>query len=524
MPKVLIADKMDTIAAQIFKDRGIDVTEKPGLSPDELRAEIGQYDGVAVRSGTKITGDMLGQPGQLRVIGRAGIGVDTINVPAATNAGVMVMNTPFGNSVTTAEHTIAMIMSLARKIPQANASTHAGKWEKSAFMGTELMGKSLGLIGCGNIGAIVADRALGLKMRVMAYDPFLTPERAVELGVTHAEFDEVLKNADFITVHTPLTDQTRGIINAAAIAKMKKGVRLLNVARGGLIVEKDLKDALHSGHVAGAAIDVFETEPATENILFGHPNVICTPHLGASTMEAQVNVARQIAEQMSDYLLTGAVTGAVNMPNISAEDAPRLRPYVELAHVLGKLAGQIAPAGYTQINIEYMGTVAALRTKPITSALLAALLSTMSDRVNQVNAGDVAKSNGISVRETSGATCAVGDAAINVILTDAHGHKNVTGTLFNNAPRVVQIDGVGLEAAVTPHMLFIRNHDQPGMIGALGTVLAGAGQNIADFRLGRVAKGAEAVALVSLDVALPDGVFAEVQKIKQIRDVKRLRF
>lgn len=525
MVKVLIADKMDKIAADVFAARGIEVVSKPGLTSDELSAVIRDYDGLAVRSSTKVNADNLKSPGKLRVIGRAGIGVDTIDVPAATRAGIVVMNTPFGNSTTTAEHTIAMMLALARQIPQASASTHAGKWEKSAFMGVELAGKTLGVIGCGNIGGIVANRAIGLHMKVLAYDPFLNDARATELGVTRAELDDIYANADFITVHTPMTDKTRGLINAAAIAKMKKGVRLINCARGGLIVEADLKAALDSGHVAGAALDVFEVEPAKENVLFGHPNVICTPHLGASTTEAQINVAQQVAEQMSDFLLSGAVANAVNMPSISADDAPRLKPYMALATTLGHFAGQIADGGFTQVTIEYQGRVAALNTKPLTACILAALFASVSDGVNMVNAPDIARAHGIQISETTTDTCAAFSTAINLVVTGPAGSRNVMGTLFAGLhPRVVEIEGVGIEAAITPNMLFIRNHDKPGMIGALGTILSNAGQNIADFRLGRMAAGGEAIALVALDGALPDGVFADVQKIAQIRDVKRLAF
>src|SRR5947209_781610 len=324
--KVLIADKMDPKAAAIFRQRGIDVDEKPGLTADALAAIIGGYDGLAVRSSTKVGAPIMDAAlPRLKVIGRAGIGVDTIDVPAASSRGIVVMNTPFGNSITTAEHAIAMLFALAREIPQADQSTQSGRWEKNRFMGVELAGKTLGLIGCGNIGSIVADRAHGLKMKVVAYDPFLSPERAVELGVDKAELDELLQRADFITLHTPLTDQTRGILSRENLAKTRKGVRIVNCARGGLIDEAALKEGLESGHVAGAALDVFALEPAKDNPLFGTPGLICTPHLGASTTEAQVNVAIQIAEQMSDYLLLGGITNAVNVPSLSAEEAPRLK-------------------------------------------------------------------------------------------------------------------------------------------------------------------------------------------------------
>ncbi|MEH6755482.1 MAG: phosphoglycerate dehydrogenase, partial [Alphaproteobacteria bacterium] len=386
MPKVLISDKMSDRAREIFAARGLEVDVKPGMSEDELIACIGEYDGLAIRSATKATAKVLEAADNLKVIGRAGIGVDNVDIPAATARGIVVMNTPFGNAITTAEHAIAMMMSLARQIPEANTSTQESKWEKSRFMGVEVTGKTLGLVGCGNIGSIVADRALGLKMKVVAFDPFLGEDRAKEIGVEKVELDELLARADFITLHTPMTDQTRGIIDAAAIAKTKPGVRIINCARGGLVVEADLKDALESGHVAGAALDVFETEPAKDNPLFGLPNLVCTPHLGASTDEAQVNVAIQVAEQMSDYLLDGAVVNALNMASVSAEDAPRLAPYMKLAEQLGSFAGQLTETDLKSVTIEYAGHAAELNTKPLSAAALQGLLSPMLDSVNMVNA------------------------------------------------------------------------------------------------------------------------------------------
>src|SRR5438477_8715623 len=318
-PKVLISDALSPAAVQIFKDRGVEVDFQPNLGKDKdkLAEIIGDYDGLAIRSATKATAKIIAKAKKLRVIGRAGIGVDNVDIPAATAKGVIVMNTPFGNSITTAEHAITLMLALARQIPQADASTQAGKWEKNRFMGVEITGKTLGIIGCGNIGAIVADRALGLHMKVIAYDPFLSPERAADLGVEKVDLEELLRRADFMTLHAPLTEKTKNILDAKALARTRKGVRIINCARGGLVDEAALRAALDSGHVAGAAFDVFTTEPAAENPLFGHPNVICTPHLGASTNEAQENVALQVAEQMSDYLLRGAISNAINFPSIT---------------------------------------------------------------------------------------------------------------------------------------------------------------------------------------------------------------
>ncbi len=525
-PKVLIADKMDKLAAEIFQNNGIEIDIKPGLSPEELAQIAGQYDGIAARSSAKITAAVISAAvPRLKVIGRAGIGVDTIDVPAATDAGVIVMNTPFGNSITTAEHAIAMMFALARQIPQANASTHAGKWEKTKFMGVELYAKTLGVIGCGNIGSIAASRALGLQMKVIAYDPFLTPERAVELGVEKVELDDLFARADFITIHVPKNEKTANLINKDSIAKMKKGVRIVNCARGGIIVEKDLKDALDSGHVAGAALDVFETEPATDNILFNHPNVVCTPHLGASTGEAQVNVAIQVAEQMSDFLNNGAVANAVNMPSITAEEAPRLKPYMKLAEQLGSFAGQITDSAIKKIEVEYQGLVSELNVKPLTAIVVASLLKPLFDSVNMVNAQSIAKARGIGVSETRTESSADFHTAIKLTITTEARTRTLTGTLFaGKEPRIVEIEGVPIEAAATANMLFIRNDDKPGLIGGLGTILGNAGQNIADFRLGRVENGGTAICLVSLDAPLSDAVFEQIKALPLARQAKRLAF
>ncbi|GHF23421.1 D-3-phosphoglycerate dehydrogenase [Kordiimonas sediminis] len=525
MPKVLISDKMSPLAEQTFKERGVDVDYKPGLSPEELIAIIGDYDGLAIRSATKVTPEVLEAATNLKVIGRAGIGVDNINVPAATNGGVIVMNTPFGNSITTAEHAIAMMMALARQIPQANASTHEGKWEKSAFMGVEVTGKTLGLIGAGNIGSIVADRAHGLKMKVIAFDPYLSHERADDLGIQKVELDELLARADFITLHTPLTDQTRGILGAESFAKMKKGVRIVNCARGGLIDEAALKDALDSGQVEGAALDVFEVEPAKENVLFGHPKVICTPHLGASTTEAQVNVALQVADQISEYLMTGGVTNALNTPSVSAEDAPKLQPYMRLAAQIGGFAGQITQSGIVKVTIEYEGHVAGLNTKPLTATLLQGLLSPQMDCVNMVNAPVIAKERNIDITESKHERELDYHTLIKLTVETENQTRTVSGTLFaNKAPRIVEVAGVNLEAELTQNMLYVINDDKPGFIGALGSLLGHNGVNVATFALGRKILGEEAVALVAVDEPIKDIVLDQVTALAHVRQAKRLTF
>lgn len=524
-PKVLISDKMDPRAAAIFRERGIHVDEITGKTPDELAAIIGNYDGLAIRSSTKVTAKLLEHATRLKVVGRAGIGVDNVDIPASTARGVVVMNTPFGNSITTAEHAIALMFALARQLPEADASTQAGKWEKNRFMGVELTAKTLGLIGAGNIGSIVASRALGLKMKVIAFDPFLSSERALELGIEKVEFDQLLARADFITLHTPLTDQTRGILSREALAKAKKGVRIINCARGGLIDEAALKDALDSGQVAGAALDVFETEPATASPLFGTPGFISTPHLGASTTEAQVNVAIQVAEQMSDFLLLGGVTNAINMPSLSAEEAPRLKPYMALAEKLGRLLGQVLGEQVRGVSVEVEGAAAQLNQKPITGAVLAGLMGTYSQTVNMVNAPVLAKERGLDVKEIRHEREGDYHTLVRVTASTPSGERCVAGTLFgNSAPRLVDIFGVAVEADLAGHMLYIVNNDAPGFIGKLGTTLGQAGINIATFNLGRRAAGGEAVALVAVDDPVPAEVVQKLCALEGVRVVVPLSF
>jgi len=525
MPKVLISDKMDPLAAQIFRNRGIQVDEITGKTKEELIAIIGQYDGLAIRSNTKVTKDVLDAATNLKVVGRAGIGVDNVDVAAASAKGVVVMNTPFGNSITTAEHAIALMFALARDLPEADRSTQAGKWEKNRFMGVEVTNKTLGLIGAGNIGSIVADRALGLKMKVVAYDPFLTPERAIEMGVEKVTLDELLGRADFITLHTPLTDSTRNILSKENIAKTKKGVRIINCARGGLVDEAALKEALDSGHVGGAAMDVFVTEPAKESALFGTPNFIATPHLGASTNEAQVNVAIQVAEQISDFLLTGGVTNALNMPSLSAEEAPKLRPYMALAEHLGALVGQLEGDAIKAVAIEVEGAAAELNQKPITGAVLAGLMGVYSDTVNMVNAPFLAKERGLDVREVRHDREGDYSTLIRITVTTTEGAKSVAGTLFANAePRLVEIYGVKVEADLTGDMLYIVNVDAPGFIGRLGSALGEAEINIGTFHLGRRSAGGEAVLLLSVDTPVDDAVKATIAKLPGVKSAKALSF
>jgi D-3-phosphoglycerate dehydrogenase / 2-oxoglutarate reductase len=525
MPKVLIADALSPRAVEIFVERGVEVDMKVGLPADELKSIIGNYDGLAVRSATKVTKAVLEHARNLKVVGRAGIGVDNIDVPAATQRGIVVMNTPYGNSITTAEHAIAMMFALARQIPAADRSTHAGKWEKSRFMGIELTGKVLGVIGCGNVGSIVADRAQGLKMKVVAFDPFLSPERAVALGVEKVELDELFARADFISLHTPLTDSTRNIIDAAAIAKMKTGVRIINCARGGLIVEDDLRAALDSGHVAGAALDVFAVEPAKENALFGRENLVATPHLGASTTEAQENVALQIAEQMADFLLTGAVVNALNMPSLSAEEAARLKPYMKLAEQLGSFAGQLTDGDIRGVEIEYEGHATELNVKPLTAVVLTALLSPQLDTVNMVNAPVICREREIRVSETTREQATDYQTMLRVTVTTPSKVQTVAGSLFGgDKPRLVDIQGIRMEVELGPSMLFVRNLDKPGFIGNLGRTLGEGGVNIATLHLGRTGPDKDAIVLVEVDGTLTDAVLDRVGSIPNVLQTKALHF
>jgi D-3-phosphoglycerate dehydrogenase len=524
-PRVLIADQLSPAAVDIFKQRGIDTDVKVGLTKEELEKIIKDYDGLAVRSATKVTEKIIAAADNLKVVGRAGIGVDNIDVRAATAKGIIVMNTPFGNSITTAEHALSLMMALARQIPDADRSTQAGKWEKSKFLGVELFAKTLGVIGCGNIGSIVADRAIGLKMKVIAFDPFLSPERAVALGVEKVELDELLRRADFITLHTPLTDKTRNIIDAAALRKTRKGVRIINCARGGLVDERALAAALKSGQVAGAALDVFEVEPAKDSVLFGLPNVICTPHLGAATSEAQENVALQVAEQMADYLLKGAISNAVNFPNITAEEAPRLRPWVKLAEQLGLFAGQLTDTSIKGVRIEYSGEVATLNTKPLTAATLAGVLRPLLSDVNMVSAAVNAKERGMRLEEVTRSQDGAFESYIKLTVHTDDYDRSVAGTVFaDGRPRVIQVRDINMEFELTPHMLFVRNADKPGFIGRFGMVMGEAQVNIATLNLGRDKPGGDAICIVAVDEPVSEDVMAAVRALPQVVRVNRLQF
>ena len=530
MAKVLISDELSDAAVQIFRDRGVEVDFQPqlGRDPAKLAAIIGNYDGLAIRSATKVTADLIARAGNLRVIGRAGIGVDNVDIPAASAKGIVVMNTPFGNSITTAEHAIAMMFACARQIPAADASTQAGKWEKSKFMGVEITGKTLGLVGCGNIGSVVATRAVALKMKVVAYDPFLSAERAMVLGVERIEdLDELLARADFITLHLPKTEKTTDILSAERIAKIKPGARLINCARGGLVDEAAVAEALKAGRLAAAAFDVFSEEPAKANVLFGAPNVVCTPHLGAATNEAQENVALQVAEQMSDYLVQGAIANALNAPSVTAEEAPILKPWIALSEMLGSFAGQVTEHAIKEIEIEYVGEVGQMNLKPLTAALTAGLLLPLigAGAVNMVSAPLVARERGIHITEARKDAQGAFGSYMRLTITTEQQTRSVAGTIYSDGkPRFIQIKGINLEAEPMPFMLYTTNTDTPGYIGALGTKLGTLGVNIATFALGRAQKSGEAIALLGVDEAIAPETLIEIAQLPQIRQAKALQF
>ena len=520
MPKVLIADKMSVSAAEVFKNRGVDVDVITGLSKDELIKIIPEYDGLAVRSSTRPDAEIIAAAKNLKVIGRAGIGVDNIDIKSATDRGVVVMNTPFGNAITTAEHAIAMLFSAARQIPSASARTQNGEWPKSDFKGVELFNKTLGVIGCGNIGALVIERALGLKMKVIGYDPYLTPERAIKLGIEKVELDALFKRSDAITLHTPLVESTKNIVSRERLAQMKKGAIVVNCARGGLVDEEALKDALETGHIRAAALDVFAVEPAKTNPIFGTKNFIATPHLGASTLEAQENVAVQVAEQMADYLLSGAVSNALNTPSISAEEAPRLKPFVDLATKLGTLVGQLVHDSIEGVEITFKGGVTELNTNPITAAALAGLLKQAMPEVNMVSAPVLAKERGIQITESYVKKAERAESLFRIAIKTGKRTFAAVGTIYRGEPRLVRLFGVPMDAGFANHMLYVRNEDKPGFIGALGSILGDNKVNIGTFSLGRMDDGTpEAVCLVSVDEPVSTLVVDQIRAIDQVKRV-----
>lgn len=526
-PKVLVSDALSETAVQIFRDRGIDVDFMPALGKDKekLAEIIGQYDGLAIRSATKATAALIERATNLKVIGRAGIGTDNVDKDAASKAGVIVMNTPFGNMITTAEHAIAMMFAVARQIPEASASTHAGKWEKSRFMGVELTGKTLGVIGAGNIGGIVCDRARGLKMKVMAYDPYLGEEKADKMGVQKVDLETLLAHADFITLHVPYTEQTANILSRENIAKLKPGVRIINCARGGLVDEEALAEALKSGHVAGAGFDVFKVEPATDSPLFNLPNVVVTPHLGAATTEAQENVALQVAEQMADYLLTGAVQNALNMPSVTAEEAKIMGPWIKLSGHLGNFIGQMTDEPIKAINILYDGEASHMNLAALTASVVAGIMKKTNPDTNMVSAPVIAKDRGIQISTTKQDQSGAFEGYIKVTVVTETRERSIAGTVFSDGkPRFIQIKGINIDAEIGAHMIYTTNTDTPGVIGFLGTTMGKYDVNIANFTLGRSEAKGGAIALLYVDEAVPPAALAELQGSGKFNQVKPLTF
>lgn len=528
LQKIFVADDVSESGLEPLRNAGFIVEKTTRLSPDELRSRLEDYDGLVVRSETKVTADLLDGAPHLRVVGRAGVGVDNIDVAAATARGVVVMNAPDGNTITTAEHTLALLIALARRLPQANSSLKGGRWERKQFIGTELQGKTLGIVGLGRIGRVVANRARAFGMHIVAYDPFISPDQARDLQIELASLDEVFKRADFLTVHTPLTSETRGIIGADAFAHMKKGVRVINCARGGLIDEEALFNAIKSGVVAGAALDVFVDEPpAADHPLLSLEEVIATPHLGASTTEAQEGVAFTVAEQMRDYLLTGALRGAVNVPSLGAKELNVLQPYIELAERLGRLQAQLVDSAVREVRLDYAGEIVDVDAAPVTRSFLAGLLRGISARVNIVNAFVIAEERGITVKTSYIRATADFAPSIRTLVQTSAGELPVAGTLFGfggqtREGRITEIDGFHVEALPQGHMLVTRNRDVPGVIGKIGTILGESGINVSRFHLGRRERGGEAMAVIEVDAPVPANTLSQLRSLEQMTFVKQI--
>jgi D-3-phosphoglycerate dehydrogenase len=523
--KVLVSDNLSELGVKILREtEGIEVDVKVGMSPEELKTVIGQYHGLVVRGATKVTADVIAVADNMKVIGRAGTGLDNVDIRSASKRGIVVMNTPGGNTVTTAEHTLSMMMALARNIPQADASMKEAKWEKKKFQGTEIFNKTLGVIGLGKIGSVVSDRAIGLGMKIIAYDPFLSEEQAKQMGIKLGTLDEIFKEADFITLHVPLTDETRALINQKNIAKMKDGVRIVNCSRGPVVNEEDLADALESGKVAGAALDVFNVEPPGVSRLVGNPKVICTPHLGASTKEAQDNVAIAVAGQIKEYLTTGTIRNAVNAPAVAGEALERLKPYLDLSQRLGLFMGQMIETGIKSVEAQYSGEIAELEVKPLTTSFLTGLLTPiMQDDVNQVNAPLVAQERGITVSETKVSRSEDFLSLLRYkVITERREHL-VEGTLFGRLePRMVRYQAFRGEFDLSGDLILIHGVDKPGVIGKVGATLGERGINISHFQFARQAQGGEALLFLNTDTKATDDAMEALQQLDSVESIRRL--
>ncbi|MBF0473133.1 MAG: phosphoglycerate dehydrogenase [Nitrospirae bacterium] len=521
--KVLVSDSLSQNGVEILKNGGLDVTVKTGMTKDELKACIGEYDGIVIRSATKLTADVIEVANKLKVIGRAGSGLDNVDKIAASKKGIVVMNTPGGNTVTTAEHTIALMFALARKVPQANQSIAAGKWEKKQFMGVELFNKTLGIIGFGNIGRQVAKKAIGLEMNVLAFDPFVDEDTATELGVKKVTLDEIYASSDFITVHTSLNPETKNLINKDTIAKMKKGVRVINCARGGIVNEADIVEAIKGGKVAGAAFDVFEKEPPVDFDFLNLDQIIRTPHLGASTTEAQDNVALAVAEQIVDYLVNGTIRNAVNFPTISADQAPKIKPYASLAEVLGGFASQVFTGPVKEIVIELCGNAANFDAEPIKiSALKGFLTPILEENVNFVNAPFIAKDRGIDVKVSKGEDAGDYHNKITLRIKSKEEEFTISGTLFGKKDhRIIQINDFYIEIVPEGTMLYVNNVDKPGVIGGIGTIFGNNKINISRMHFSREAMGGGALSVVNVDTDdISDDLLKKIKELPNITSVK----
>jgi D-3-phosphoglycerate dehydrogenase len=525
--RVLISDNLGEIGVKMFQEaEGIELDVKTGLAPDELKAIIGAYDGLVIRSATKVTEDLLEAADNLKVVGRAGIGLDNVDIPAATKRGVVVMNTPTGNVITTAEHAVAMMLALTRNIPEGTHSLKEGRWEKKKLQGRELYQKTLGVVGYGKIGSIVADRGRGLKMRVVIYDPFVPPEKIANDGFEYADLEDLYKQADYITIHVPKMKNTMNLINKAAFDQMKTGVMLINCARGGLVNEQDLYDAITSGKVAGAALDVFETEPPENNPLVSLPQVICTPHLGASTKEAQTNVAVMVAEQIIDYLTTGTIVNAVNVPSVTGEILEKVGPYLTLAEQMGTLQAQLIKGAPKEVVVEYYGDFKGIDLSPVTTALLKGLLTPMvQDVVNFVNAHVLANQRGIKVTETTSAGHDEYTYLITAKVVATEGENVVSGTIFGKKDtRIVRINTFRLELIPSGHMALIFNQDVPGSIGEIGTTLGKHRINIGRMQVGQEAGGDRNIIFLCTDTPIPAEVIEELRSLRTVKIVIPLEF
>jgi len=525
-PRVLVSDDLSADGVAIMRRAGLEVDVKVGLKPEELERIIGEYDALAVRSATKVNARLLEKAERLKVVGRAGVGVDNVDLEAATRRGVVVMNTPGGSSVTVAELTLAHMLALARHVAQATASVKGGKWEKKRFQGHELQGKTLGVVGIGNIGSVVVSRCQAMGMQVVAYDPFISPEAAAKLGVTLVPLEEIWARADVISLHVPLTDQTRHLVDARALERMKKGALLVNCARGGIIDEQALAQALASGHLGGAALDVFEKEPpAADHPLLKLDNFICTPHLGASTEEAQAAVAVAIAEQLAAYLVQGVAQNALNLPALPREAMERMAPYLALAQKLGSLAAQLAPEGASELRVEIAGELSSAPSRPITTAVLKGLLRhVLAAPVNDVNAGAIARERGLHVREERVTEPVDYASLLTVAVRGRGGEAVVSGTVYGKQEaRIVRVNPYRMEAVPEGDLILCENDDAPGVVGNLGRALGEGGVNIANIFLSRDAERRGAVSLINVDSAPSAELLEKLRALPHVRRVTYIR-